>query len=356
MKKFLICNPFGIGDILFTTPVIRAIKDQAPENTIGYWCNERAKGIIKNNPAIDRIFPLSRGDLKKISRESVFRGMREYAGLAFAIKREKYGTFLDFSMDHRYSLLAKLVGIKRRIGFDYKNRGRFLTDKITIEGYRDKHVVEHYLELLKPLGIEPKSLNLEINVPPDDSERAEEFLARSGVGKGDVVIGMAPGAGASWGKDSGLKHWPAENYGKLADRLIDNFQASVVLLGDESEKYIADIISANMKNRPANLTVSTSLEELCAIINELDVLITNDGGPLHIASALGKKTLSFFGPVDPRIYGPYPFDPKRHIVLRKQLECSPCYTDFRLEKCLRNKECLETIDVDSAFEAVKKLL
>jgi ADP-heptose:LPS heptosyltransferase len=71
---------------------------------------------------------------------------------------------------------------------------------------------------------------------------------------------------------------------------------------------------------------------------------------------LGKKTVSFFGPVDPKVYGPYPADAKRHIVLRKELECSPCYSGFRLSGCLKNRECLEKIDIQEAVSAVASLL
>ena len=75
-----------------------------------------------------------------------------------------------------------------------------------------------------------------------------------------------------------------------------------------------------------------------------------------MAVGLNKKTVSFFGPVDPRVYGPYPQDEARHIVLRKALECSPCYRGFRLSPCLRNRECLEKIDMEEAFKAVGALL
>jgi ADP-heptose:LPS heptosyltransferase len=105
-----------------------------------------------------------------------------------------------------------------------------------------------------------------------------------------------------------------------------------------------------------DLAGKTDLEELSAIINNLYILITNDGGTLHIAVALGKKTVSFFGPVDPKVYAPYPADEKHHIVLRRDLECSPCYIKFHLSGCKRNKECLETIDVGWALDAVSKLL
>ena len=356
MKKFIIINPFGIGDVLFTTPVIRAIKNSEPGSFIGYWCNERVKDILKDNPNIDKIFALSRGDLKKIYHKSIWQGMRNFLGLINSIKKEGFDTALDFSLDHRYSFIAKIAGIKKRVGFNYKKRGRFLTDKIDINGYSDKHAVEYYLDLLRPIGIIPGNSNLELFVSEEADIKAKGILSRYAINQKDLVIGIAPGAGASWGKDAHLKHWPAIKFGELGDRIINDFNARVVILGDKSERPIAEAITKSMRARPIDLAGETTLEELIAIINNLDILITNDGGPLHIAAALSKKTVSFFGPVDPKVYGPYPYDENRHIVLRKSLKCSPCYVNFRLLNCIRNRECIETIDVDSAMNAVVKLL
>ena len=75
-----------------------------------------------------------------------------------------------------------------------------------------------------------------------------------------------------------------------------------------------------------------------------------------MAVGLNKKTVSFFGPVDPRVYGPYPPEERQHIVLRRNIECSPCYQKFRLNPCLRNRECLEKIDVEEALKAMETLL
>ena len=356
MKRFLIVNPFGIGDVLFTTPVIRAIKDSEQDTIIGYWCNERVKEILENNPNIYKIFALSRGDIKKVYHKSKWQGIHKSLNLLYKIRKERFDTLLDFSLDHRYSLIAKIAGVKRRIGFNYKNRGRFLTDKIDLDGYSGKHVVEYYLDLLKPIGIKPKSYNLELVIAESSKIKSRGILAEHGINDKDLIIGIAPGAGASWGEDASLKHWPAIRFGQLADRISNDFGAKVIILGDESEKPIADIIINSMHNKPVDLVGMTSLEELSAVINNLHILISNDGGPLHIAVALGKKTISFFGPVDPKVYGPYPPDEKRHIVLRKNLGCNPCYSKFRLSPCQKNKECLEKIDVEEALEAVKKLL
>ncbi len=356
MKKILIINPFGIGDVLFTTPVIKAIKDNLPNATISYWCNERVKSILEDNKNIDKVFALSRGDIKKIYSRSKLEGVYKSFSLLQSIKKEKLEVAFDFSLDHRYSLLSKFVGIKKRIGFNYKNRGRFLTDKIDIDSYNNKHVVEYYLDLLKFINIKPKTYNLDLSVSDEYKIKVKDALNKLDVNDNDLLIGIAPGGGASWGKDACLKHWPAPRFAQLADRIQDVLGAKIIILGDESERPPADMIIKEMKNKAIDLGGKTTLEELIAIMDTVEVLITNDGGPLHIAVALGKKTVSFFGPVDPKVYGPYPPDDRRHIVLRKELACSPCYRNFRLVPCQRNKACLQDITVDEAMNAVSMLL
>lgn len=356
MKKFLIINPFGIGDVLFTTPVISNIKDNYPNSIIGYWCNERVKEILENNPNIDMLFALSRGDIKKIYRKSIWEGIRHSLNLTASIRKARFDISFDFSLDYRYGFISKISGIKKRIGFNYKKRGRFLTDKIDIHGYTDKHVAEYYLDLLRVIKIIPKRKNLELFISRIHKIKAKEMLVNAGVSQKDLILGIAPGAGASWGADASIKHWPAIKYAQLADKIINKLGAKILILGDESERPIADTIINAMDNKAIDLVGKTSLGNLAAIIDNLQILITNDGGPLHIAVALGKKTVSFFGPVDPKVYGPYPTDEKRHIVLRRTLECSPCYRNFRLSDCHRERECLEKIDVEQAFTAVSNLL
>lgn len=355
MKKFLIINPFGIGDVLFTTPVIRAIKDAYPQSVIGYWCNERVGEVLKNNPRIDTVFALSRGDLKKIYKKSLIKGIRDFLSLVRKIKQGSFEVSLDFSLDHRYSLISKLAGIRKRVGFDYKKRGRFLTHKIKIEGYTSKHVVEYYLGLLKFIDIKPQRYNLELFISENCKLKAKDLLTQYGIDESDKLIGIAPGAGASWGRDAIFKHWPAEKYGRLVDKIAENFKAKILIFGDESEKSIADVIVNTMRNKPINLTGKTSLEELAALISNLNILITNDGGPLHIAAALGIKTVSIFGPVDERVYGPYPASSK-HIVIKEDIDCRPCYQKFRFTGCANNRRCLEDISVDEVYAAVDKLI
>ena len=355
MKKILLVNPFGIGDVLFTTAVLRAIKEGYPDSFIGYWCNQRVSDILKDNPRVNVIFALSRGDLKKIYRRSKFAGIGTFFSLVYGIKRHKFDILLDFSLEHRYSLIAKLLGIRQRIGFDYKGRGRFLSEKIGLAGYRDKHVVEYYLDLLQFLYLKAGQARLELPLSEAARARAANLLLSFGVAQNDPVVGIVPGAGASWGKDAALKHWPAIRFTQLADRIAGELKAKIVLLGDEKDRPMADAIAGMMKHRPIDLAGKTSLEELAALISGLKMAVTNDGGPLHMAVAAGVKTVSIFGPVDENVYGPYPGG-EGHIVIKAPAPCRPCYKNFRPALCEYDRQCIESITVEEVFAACKRQL
>ena len=355
MNKILIINPFGIGDVLFTTPVIKAIKERYPDSFIGYWSNLRVKPILKSNTWIDKVFVLSRGDLKKIYQESFFKGIWSAIKLTWEIKKEGFDICLDFSLDHRYSLFAKIIGIKQRIGFNYKGRGRFLTSRLDIDGYHDKHVVEYYLELLKFLDIPVNDKELFLAISPGSELRARNVLAGSGIEENDLVIGIAPGAGGSWGKNAASKHWSVFKFAEVANRLVDELKAKVIILGDEPERKIAEAMIHLMRNKPIDLVGKTGLDILPGLIKNCRLLITNDGGPMHMAVALGVKTVSIFGPVDDAVYGPYPKD-RNHVVLKWDGDCRPCYNNFKLPICDKDKECLKQISVGAVFDAAASLL
>ncbi|MDD5109064.1 MAG: glycosyltransferase family 9 protein [Candidatus Omnitrophica bacterium] len=353
--NFLIINPFGIGDVLFTTPVIKALKSQYPDSFIGYWSNLRVKPILETNPQINKVFALSRGDFKKIFQESFFKGIWNAIKLTWQIKKEHFDICLDFSLDHRYSLFTKIIGISQRIGFNYKGRGRFLTKRIDLTGYQDKHVVEYYLELLKFLNIPVADKSLCLNISAQSRRKALDLLTVVGIQDNDLIVGIVPGAGGSWGKDSVYKHWPALKFAQVAGMLAGELKAKIVILGDESERKIAEVITHVMRNKPIDFTGKIGLEILPAVIKNCNLLITNDGGPMHMAVALGVKTVSVFGPVSELVYGPFP-DSFKHVVLKWDMSCRPCYNNFRLSPCDKDRECLKSVSVKAVFEAAVKLL
>lgn len=356
INKVLIINPFGIGDVLFTTPVIHTLKDVLPAVKIGYLCNRRTASILANNPHIDQLYIYERDEFEAIRKKSFFAWLKSIFQFLSQIKEGHFDLALDFSLNTQYGFFSWYAGIQERIGYDYKGRGGFLTKKNRLSGYSGKHIVGYYNDLLKYVGLDTKYRNLELYLRDEDVKKAKEILSKEEVKEGDILVAIIPGGGKSWGKDAHLKHWPVQNYARLADKIVENYKAKIIILGDSSEKEIAKKVIEHMHQRAIDLCGLTTVAELAALLGKMSLVITNDGGSLHMAIALDKKTVSFFGPVDPKVYGPYPPDETRHIVLRKNLDCSPCYRNFRLNPCQKNRECLEGIPLEAAWEAVERLL
>ena len=133
-KKILFINPFGIGDVLFTTPIIHAVKDTFPNVKIGYLCNRRTSYILENNPYIDYTFIYERDEFEAIRKESLFAWLITIFAFLNRIKKEHFDIAIDFSLNTQYSFFGWYAGIRTRIGYDYKNRGWLLTKKIKLTG------------------------------------------------------------------------------------------------------------------------------------------------------------------------------------------------------------------------------
>ncbi|MBN1526073.1 MAG: lipopolysaccharide heptosyltransferase II [Candidatus Omnitrophica bacterium] len=342
MKKILIINPFGVGDVLFSTPLVRALKRAYPDSSIDYVCNKRAYGIIKDNPQISGIHIFEKDDYRKLWKESKLRCLKALYGLLKTLDRAGYDVAIDMSLGYQCSLLlAAFTHIRRRIGFNYRDRGKFLTDKIMLEGFNGKHVIEYYLDLGRPLGIDVSDKCIEVCVADEDRRWAERFLAEHGINKDDCVCGIIPGCGASWGRNAKYRRWLPSKFAEVADYAAERYDCKIAIFGDEREKLICDEVDAKMKARPVTACGKTSLGQFAALLDRCDLIVTNDGGPLHIAVGLKKRTISIFGPVDERIYGPYP-QKADFVTVTSDEACRPCYRNFKHNACDTFK-CLDRI-------------
>ena len=354
MNKILLINPFGIGDVLFTTPIIHTLKDTFSGVKIGYLCNSRGQAILENNPYVDYVFVYERDEFEALRKKSSFLWLKKIVVFLNQIKKEHFDLALDFSLNTQFGFFCWLAGIQERAGFDFKKRGWFLTKKIKLSGYSGKHIVEYYAELLRFLGVELKYRKLELCLKKEDIDKADEMLTKAGILQADLA-GIIPGAGRSWGKDAYLKHWPAEKFAQLADKIIEEHRVKIIIMGDLSEQVIAEKLIKNMRHKAVDLSGITTIGELSALLSKMKLVITNDGGPLHMAVALGIKTVSIFGPVDERVYGPYPLS-QSHIVIKKDTPCRPCYQNFKMPECQRNRDCIDSVGIEDVLEAARRLL
>ena len=354
-KSFLIINPFGIGDVLFSLPLIKDLKENFPSSEIFYLCNRRTQPILKDIPLINKTFVYERDEFEVVKKASKISWIKKIWSFILEIKKENIDIAIDLSLNSQFGFFSQVAGIKKRIGYNYKKRGRILTKKIYFEGYEKKHVIEYYLELLNSIGVNPKYRKTEITLSKSQKNKAANFLKEKGVKSSESVITIAPCGGASWGRDSYRKHWSKNKFAELADRLIDKYGARVILAGADSEKAVIEKVESLMKNRPIKV-IDLPLMDFLALLERSTILVANDGGPVHMGVFLGIKTVSIFGPVSEVVYGPYPQDFQRHAVVKKDLPCRPCYKKFRLPKCSYQFKCLKSITVDEVFDSVKKLL
>jgi len=344
-KRILIINPYGIGDVLFTTPVISNLRQAYPQASIAYLANARTADFFKFNPDIAQVFVYE--------RDEFVGNIQKYLKLFNSIKRQKFDVVFDFSLNSSFGFLSFACGIKKRVGFDYRKRGRFLTDRVPLAGYEEKHVIEYYLDLLRLIQIPVRPTPMKLDVPSKDIQWAQEWLNRHNIDPAKPLIAVLPGGGASWGKAARHKRWSASNFAHLMDKIVENFDAAIILMGDSKEEELCrEVVS--LAHFPLHFAVGeTSLLGLAALLMRCQGAIVNDGGPLHVAEAVGVKTVSIFGPVDPQVYGPYPAS--GHTVVQKGLPCQPCYRRFRMARC-GHISCLVELSVEEVYRKVQNIL
>ena len=346
--KILLINPYGIGAVLFTTPVVSNLRKSYPKAFIGYIANLRALPVVESNPKINHVYVYERDEFKEDLA-------RCWLGLFGEIRRQKFDVVFDFSLNASFGFLSMACGIKKRIGYDYRGRGRFLTDKIQLEGYEAKHVVEYYLDLLAKLDVPVRNRSLELCIDQQHQQWAQDWIKLKGIPSHRPTIAVIAGGGASWGKDATHKRWPAGQYALLVDKIIAKSNSAVILMGDQKEQPLCQELARQCSYPVFDAVGGTTLLQMAALLQRCRLAIVNDGGPLHVAVACGVKTVSIFGPVDPIVYGPYPSSGlalstvEGHVVIQKGLPCQPCYRQFRRAAC-DHISCLRDLSVEEVFK------
>jgi len=352
-KRILIINPFGIGDVLFSTPLISAIKEKYSGSYIAYICNIRTKEILETNPDVDEVFVFERDEYRSLLKKSKIKALKRLLSFWMEIKKRRFDLLLDLSLGKEYAFFSWLIGIKERRGFNYKGRGRFLTHKVAFEGFNDKPVAEYYLDIIsEPLAISLQPSATVLLTTDKDEACVDDFLKKAGVGEHDALVGIAPGGGASYGKEKAhYKRWAPEKFALLSDR-IESSGARLILMGGPKERDLIKDVALKMQNKPL-IASDMKIREIAYLIKKCKALICNDGGLLHIAVSQDTPTISIFGPTDENVYGPYS-PSKRHVIMKSNADCRPCYKRFRLPEC-RTIKCMGDISVETVFNAFKNL-
>lgn len=340
VKRILVSRLRFMGDIILTTPLLRALGEAYPTAKITYLAETPYISLLQNHPFVHERAAF---DFKGLRQMGPLAQLQHQVRFLKKLRHAKFDLAIDLFGNPRSALQVWLSGARIRVGGDFKGRGKLYNLRIN---YRNLRIdaIQFHLKTLEPLGIEiPANPVTEIFTTSEEDQQAQVFLKSKGLDGTQPIIGIHPGA--TWP----AKMWFWERFAALVQQIQTELKLPVLLThGPGEESRITKIQQALPQKIPT--TGVLSLRELAAVLKKLSVYVSNDCGPLHLAVAVGTKTLGIFGPGEPDIW--FPYDTNRgHRFLHKAQACWPCHKDF-----CKNKDCMRAIEVNEVFETVREML
>lgn len=342
-RKILVRAPNWIGDAVMCEPAVSGLRSLFPE----------AELVMLAKPAVAELF-LSHPGLHSVL---VYDDKKAHAGisgkwsLAGMLRRHRFDLAVLLQNAFEAAFLTWLAGIPRRYGYATDGRVFFLTEPVAVpNGPVPVHQVEYYWNLLKPLGLAGGAPLPTLLVSADEKQTVDVRLASAGINSSDLIIGINPGS--TYGS---AKRWSSDRFAEVARRLVrrleqaESAHVAVVILGAKGEESLGKDVAAQIGGRSVVLSGATTIRELMAVVKRCRLLITNDTGPMHIATACGVPVVAVFGPTDWRTTAPYG---QERSIVREAVDCAPCL----LRECPIDHRCMTRIPVDRVYEAALQQL
>lgn len=336
--RLLIRATNWIGDVVMSLPAVRELRRLLPDWQITLAARERVAGLYLDQGVADEILILGPGS-----------PLRQVPNL----RRHGFQRAVLLQNAFEAALMAWLSGIPDRAGYAVDGRSLFLNRRARprIRELR-LHQVYYYLDLLFQTGLSPLNYLTEPEFKPDlrlrptlaGIQRAQELRGDLDLPSDLPWVGLNPGA--AFGP---AKRWPARRWSQLADRLSAETGAVVLIFGGSDEIPLAEEIQAWMQSKARIIAGRTDLPCLLAMIEAMDLFITNDSGPMHLAAALDVPQIALFGSTDEVATGPWS---ERARVIHKHVECSPCLR----RECPIDLRCFTRISVDEVSAAAREIL
>lgn len=337
--KILVRATNWVGDAIMSIPALCAIRQHWPEAEIAILARPSVAELYSEQPFVNRVIPLGESMASPIGVERAARELRD----------ERFDCAILMPNAFSAAWLAWRAKIPQRIGYARDGRRLLLTDAIGVPkpGEIPAHEAYYYLELLRCAGWLdklPHVTQISLMLPPDAARRAETRLQEAGARSGAVRVALAPGA--AYGA---AKCWLPERFATVADALIDEFSADVILFGTSSEIEICRQIADRMRHRAVMLAGQTGMRELPSLFSRCNLFVGNDSGAMHVAAAVGVPVVAVFGSTDP--LGTAPMTSERTLV-RHAVSCSPCF----LRECPIDHRCMTRVPAEDVRSAAAKWL
>lgn len=333
-SRFLMVRLSALGDIVHALPVLYALRDSFPQAHIGWLVEDRHAAVVQNLSVLDRVHMVPR---RAWQREG--HRLRGVLALRRQLRAEEYEVVLDLQGLTKSGLWSWLAGAPVRIGFageeSREANAWFMTRRVAPPP-RARHVIDRNLALAAAAGACTDRVRMDIPCDGVADHAVALWWTRTGLGA--HVVAISPGAG--WR----TKQWPPQFYARLADRIIREAGAQVLVLWGPGEQELAGEI---WRAAQEDLIVAptTSVQELIEALRRCAALVAGDTGPLHLAAALGVPCLALFGASDPLRNGPYGTG---HLVVTREIHCRPCWRT----RCPTAIECLTDLSPEMVWERV----
>lgn len=340
MKNILLIRLSSLGDIVLTSPAIRAVRKHFPYGRISMLVAEHSADLLTENPHLDEVITFNRNAKDK--------DMGEMVRVIRVLRERHFDLTIDFQRKFRTSVLAYLCGAKCRVGYhqpcgwlcsvrvpDFVNKPSAKQDS-DLSG----HVINRYFDLLHAARIVAEDPTLELFLAESDRVHARDTMQEKGIDAEGTTVGLFPGAGWT------LREWMPDRFAAIGDRLVRDLGAQVIIFGGPHECELVDHVANLMTEKATSFDGSHRIRQLAALIERCDLFLTNDTGPMHIATAMHTPTISLFGPGNHIRF--QPLDPI-HTTIRHDVPCNPCkqFTD----RC-KDNICMKLITVDEVWEAI----
>jgi heptosyltransferase-2 len=339
--KIVVRGTNWVGDAVMTIPALRQLRRFFPDSEITLHTRSWAQGIFQDADFIDKILPFEpeKSNLKTVlSQAKIWR-------------ESNFDVAVILPNSFQSALVANLGKAATRIGYATDKRSFLLTDALPVPAWKnERHEIFYYLNVVAE--VEKKFFGetrvwenepcFKLNVSEERKAEAQKILAENAVDLSKKTVAFAAGS-----TNSRAKRWQTESFSELNDKILSELNANVVLIGSPDELNVSLEVAEKSKIKPIILTGKTTLAEAAAILSVCDLLVSNDTGPAHISAALGTKTVTIFGPTNPKTTQPWNSE-----IVYKAVECSPCM----LRDCPIDHRCMRRISAQEVFQIVKENL
>ena len=329
--------PNWLGDLVMATPVLADIRSRWPDAQITAMAQSNVAPLLKNNPHINEIYSFKKpnGWIHRSQPWDIISNIKKGQYDLGILLTNSFSSVWWFWWGH----------VQNRIGYTGHFRSWLLNKAVPYPKERDtQHLVITYKQLLEPLGIPLSKTAPQLYLAPEEQKEAEEFLKNLKIDPNHHrIIGINPGA--AYGS---AKCWLPERFREVAEKLLQDPRNALLFFGDQAGAPLVNEICKDLPERVVNLAGKTSLRELLALIQKCKVLLTNDSGPMHIASALNVPLVALFGSTSDVATGPY----GGGLVIHKHVSCSPCYQRV----CPIDFKCMKQITVEEVYASILKKL